>query len=227
MTEFVEWLTGTHKCGCGAEYKVTVTEAPTDNVTCEKCGRRSAPAIAAARQLADRVLQFGNSGIVVRGKIVCQSITLHIQVVSKISDLLGRPTLESVSGAASSSACHPGRAAETAGTCHPRRAEAAGSPTCRYPGRAEAASKPRFAAHGSSLAAIGDSVTDPPFGEQKLGVAIHHRSAPSRFDKIGLNCRAGGVRIIRSYAPKCPGGRNGHRLGFADAGKAFLAPPFL
>jgi hypothetical protein len=50
-------------------------------------------------QLADRVLQFGNSGIVVRGKIVCQSITLHIQVVSKISDLLGRPTLESVSGA--------------------------------------------------------------------------------------------------------------------------------
>ena len=49
MTEFVEWLTGTHKCGCGAEYKVTVTEAPTDNVTCEKCGRRSAPAIAAAR----------------------------------------------------------------------------------------------------------------------------------------------------------------------------------
>jgi hypothetical protein len=93
-------------------------------------------------QLADRVLQFGNSGIVVRGKIVCQSITLHIQVVSKISDLLGRPTLESVSGAASSSACHPGRAAETAGTCHPRRAEAAGSPTCRYPGRAEAASSP-------------------------------------------------------------------------------------
>jgi hypothetical protein len=37
MTEFVEWLTGTHKCGCGAEYKVTVTERPTDNVTCEKC----------------------------------------------------------------------------------------------------------------------------------------------------------------------------------------------
>jgi hypothetical protein len=37
MTEFVEWLTGTHTCGCGAEYKVTVTETPTDNVTCEKC----------------------------------------------------------------------------------------------------------------------------------------------------------------------------------------------
>jgi hypothetical protein len=38
MTEFVEWLTGTHKCSCGAEYKVTVTGAPTDHVTCEKCG---------------------------------------------------------------------------------------------------------------------------------------------------------------------------------------------
>jgi hypothetical protein len=38
MTEFVEWLTGKHTCGCGAEYKVTVTEVPTDNVTCEQCG---------------------------------------------------------------------------------------------------------------------------------------------------------------------------------------------
>jgi hypothetical protein len=38
MIEFVEWLTGTHKCDCGAKYKVTVTEAPADNVTCEKCG---------------------------------------------------------------------------------------------------------------------------------------------------------------------------------------------
>ena len=38
MTEFVEWLTGTHRCDCGAEYKVTVTGVPTDNVTCEKCG---------------------------------------------------------------------------------------------------------------------------------------------------------------------------------------------
>ena len=38
MTEFVEWLTGTHTCGCGAEYKVTVTGAPTDNVMCVKCG---------------------------------------------------------------------------------------------------------------------------------------------------------------------------------------------
>ena len=38
MIEFVEWLTGTHTCNCGAEYKVTVTEVPTDNVTCEKCG---------------------------------------------------------------------------------------------------------------------------------------------------------------------------------------------
>jgi hypothetical protein len=38
MTEFIEWLTGTHKCDCGAKYKVTVTEASTDNVACEKCG---------------------------------------------------------------------------------------------------------------------------------------------------------------------------------------------
>jgi hypothetical protein len=38
MTEFVEWLTGAHKCGCGAKYKVTVTEVSSDNVTCEKCG---------------------------------------------------------------------------------------------------------------------------------------------------------------------------------------------
>jgi hypothetical protein len=38
MTEFIEWLTGTHTCGCRAEYKVTVTGAPTDNVIFEKCG---------------------------------------------------------------------------------------------------------------------------------------------------------------------------------------------
>jgi hypothetical protein len=38
MTEFVEWLTGTHKCKCGAKYKVTVTETPPDRATCEKCG---------------------------------------------------------------------------------------------------------------------------------------------------------------------------------------------
>ena len=38
MTEFVEWLTGTHKCACGTKYKVTVTETPVDSVTCEKCG---------------------------------------------------------------------------------------------------------------------------------------------------------------------------------------------
>jgi hypothetical protein len=38
MTEFVEWLTGTHTCVCGAKYNVAVTEAPTDDVTCEKCG---------------------------------------------------------------------------------------------------------------------------------------------------------------------------------------------
>jgi hypothetical protein len=38
MTEFAEWLTGTHKCGCGAKYKVTVTETPPDRATCEKCG---------------------------------------------------------------------------------------------------------------------------------------------------------------------------------------------
>jgi hypothetical protein len=38
MTEFVEWLTGTHICECGAKYKVTVTETPPDLTTCEKCG---------------------------------------------------------------------------------------------------------------------------------------------------------------------------------------------
>ena len=38
MTELVEWLTGTHKCDCGAEYKVTVIKTPTDNAICEKCG---------------------------------------------------------------------------------------------------------------------------------------------------------------------------------------------
>ena len=38
MTEFVEWLTGTHKCDCGAKYKVAVIKTSTDNVTCEKCG---------------------------------------------------------------------------------------------------------------------------------------------------------------------------------------------
>jgi len=27
-----------HKCGCGAEYKVTATEVSTDYVTGEKCG---------------------------------------------------------------------------------------------------------------------------------------------------------------------------------------------
>ena len=27
-----------HKCGCGAEYKVTATEVSTDYVTCETCG---------------------------------------------------------------------------------------------------------------------------------------------------------------------------------------------
>lgn len=38
MTEFVEWLTGTHTCDCGAEYKVTVTEVATENVICKQCG---------------------------------------------------------------------------------------------------------------------------------------------------------------------------------------------
>ena len=38
MTEFVEWLTGTHKCECGARYKVAVTNVPADSVSCEKCG---------------------------------------------------------------------------------------------------------------------------------------------------------------------------------------------
>jgi hypothetical protein len=38
VIEFVEWLTGTHRCECGAKYKVAVTETPVDSVTCEKCG---------------------------------------------------------------------------------------------------------------------------------------------------------------------------------------------
>jgi hypothetical protein len=38
ITEFIEWLTGTHECDCGAKYKVAVIETPTDSVTCGKCG---------------------------------------------------------------------------------------------------------------------------------------------------------------------------------------------
>ncbi|MDB5578296.1 MAG: hypothetical protein JWR80_3472 [Bradyrhizobium sp.] len=38
MAEFIEWLAGTHTCACGAAYNVTVTEVPTGNVSCEKCG---------------------------------------------------------------------------------------------------------------------------------------------------------------------------------------------
>jgi len=38
MTEFVEWLTGTHKCECGAKYKVAVSEAAPLRAFCEKCG---------------------------------------------------------------------------------------------------------------------------------------------------------------------------------------------
>jgi hypothetical protein len=38
VTEFVEWLAGTHMCACGAKYKVTVTKTPADRVSCEKCG---------------------------------------------------------------------------------------------------------------------------------------------------------------------------------------------
>jgi hypothetical protein len=38
VTEFVEWLMGTHKCDCGAKYKVTVTDTPAKSMTCEKCG---------------------------------------------------------------------------------------------------------------------------------------------------------------------------------------------
>jgi hypothetical protein len=38
MIEFVQWLTGTHLCGCGAKYTVAVTKVPTGNVICEKCG---------------------------------------------------------------------------------------------------------------------------------------------------------------------------------------------
>jgi hypothetical protein len=38
MTEFVQWLTGTHLCGCGAKYTVVLIKVPTGNVICEKCG---------------------------------------------------------------------------------------------------------------------------------------------------------------------------------------------
>ena len=38
ITEFAEWLTGTHKCDCGAKYKVAVIETLIDSVTCEKYG---------------------------------------------------------------------------------------------------------------------------------------------------------------------------------------------
>ena len=38
MAEFIQWHTGTHTCGCGAKYKVTVTKATTGYMTCEKCG---------------------------------------------------------------------------------------------------------------------------------------------------------------------------------------------
>jgi hypothetical protein len=58
MVEFVEWLTGTHTCGCGAEYKVTVTEVPTDDVACEKCGllmdRRANRSFLTYERIADK-----------------------------------------------------------------------------------------------------------------------------------------------------------------------------
>jgi hypothetical protein len=39
MTEFIEWLTGTHTCVCGAKCKVTVTEETSQvRVNCDKCG---------------------------------------------------------------------------------------------------------------------------------------------------------------------------------------------
>jgi hypothetical protein len=38
MSEFVQWLTGTHQCDCGARYNVAVTRVPTGNVICGKCG---------------------------------------------------------------------------------------------------------------------------------------------------------------------------------------------
>ena len=38
MTEFVQWLTGTHLCGCGAKYTVAVIDVSTGHVICGKCG---------------------------------------------------------------------------------------------------------------------------------------------------------------------------------------------
>jgi hypothetical protein len=36
MTEFVEWLSETHKRACGVRYKFTVTQTPATRVTCER-----------------------------------------------------------------------------------------------------------------------------------------------------------------------------------------------
>jgi hypothetical protein len=38
VTEFIEWLAGVHRCGCGAKYSVTASRVPTASVVCEKCG---------------------------------------------------------------------------------------------------------------------------------------------------------------------------------------------
>jgi hypothetical protein len=42
MSGFMEWLTGTHTCDCGAVYKVRATRTPfpdTDDATCDVCGK--------------------------------------------------------------------------------------------------------------------------------------------------------------------------------------------
>jgi predicted Zn finger-like uncharacterized protein len=41
MVGFLEWLTGKHKCECGAVYRVTKTKTPFPDreVVCEHCGK--------------------------------------------------------------------------------------------------------------------------------------------------------------------------------------------
>ena len=38
MSEFVQWLTGTHQCNCGARYNAVVTSVPTGDAIFGKCG---------------------------------------------------------------------------------------------------------------------------------------------------------------------------------------------
>jgi hypothetical protein len=42
MGGFIEWLSGTHTCECGALYKIRTSRTPspnTDSVNCDVCGK--------------------------------------------------------------------------------------------------------------------------------------------------------------------------------------------